>query len=466
MHGTSVINGCVLGKQTSNSTQGHRALSSGDIIISSADKYELVMEENGNVIVDFESRKNNIREQLWEKENEIEKYIGLSLTPPNKKWDFPDEMSSFGNQVVEINLQGKTKRVVIPGKTEIGYDTNLLLQEVTAMCEKPTVYQGVVEKDFLSLPTFCTVGCMTKHQRYFPLWESEKSLHLKEGKLSQHYLFVADNKPKNDRGMIDGFNTVLRARLRDVDFYIREDKKLSLDSALEKLKDIVYHQKLGSQYQRVERLQNITANIAELMNLDEQQQHTLVNATKICKADLSTLMIGEYPEFEGMMAAEYCCQKTDSITGQPSDVYELVRWHNNYENSPLPLLPSENKFLKMGSVLILACQLEKLVGLFGIGEKPAGNKDPHGLRGAAAMIVNILTLTRYALPTDKLINIARNTFDKLPQFNISEIQNFIDGRLRAILLAEKPLLTTKEESQKKITKKTCSMRFFQHHNRC
>ena len=230
--------------------------------------------------------------------------------------------------------------------------------------------------------------------------------------------------------MIDGFNAVLRARLRDVEFYLAEDKKLSAEAALDKLKNIVYHKKLGSQFARVERLQKIAANIAELMNLDQAQKEMLAHAARLCKADLATQMINEYPEFEGKMAAEYFCRHDEELA-------QLVRFHNCYESDR----QHRRRFSPMTSppaaALMLANHLEKLIGMFGIGEKPSGNKDPHGLRTAAAEVAAIIKGQAASMQTVALIAAARRAFDDLPgadNIDENEIAAFIAERERHRIL--------------------------------
>ena len=393
MHGDTVIGGKIMGIAGGDKTLGHRVLAATPVSPLSADQYPQAMRNEGNVIVALDQRKENIRKQLWAAADD------KNCTPNLRPVDGHDS-----------------------GQADTSYADEELLNEVTAMCEMPTVYCGTMEAEFLSLPHFCVIGCIKKHQRYFPVYQ--------QGKLSPHYLLVADNAPPHPAAMIDGFNAVLRARLRDVEFYLAEDRKLSAEAALDKLKNIVYHKKLGSQFVRVERLQKIAANIAELMNLDQAQKEMLAHAARLCKADLATQMINEYPEFEGNMAAEYFCPHNE-------DLKELVRFHNCYESDhqhdcrfSLPASPP-------AAALMLANHLEKLIGMFGIGEKPSGNKDPHGLRTAAAEVAAIIKGQAASMQTATLITAARRAFDDLPgtdNIGENEIAAFIAERERHRIL--------------------------------
>ena len=404
MHGDTVIDGKIMGIAGGGKTLGHRVLAATPVSPLSADQYPQTMRNEGSVIVAIEERKENILEKLW-------KAAGDKNCRPN----LPQPVSS-PSRFISLHY-------IPPYEDANSSDDGELLNEVAAMCENPTVYCGTMEAEFLSLPHFCIIGCIKKHQRYFPIYQQGK-------KLSPHYLLVADNAPLHPAAMIDGFNAVLRARLRDVEFYLAEDKKLSAKAALNKLKNIVYHKKLGSQFVRVERLQKIAANIAELMNLDQAQKEMLAHAARLCKADLATQMINEYPEFEGKMAAEYFCQPD-------KDLAQLVRWHNCYKSDFLHCRRFSPMISPPAAALMLANHLEKLIGMFGIGEKPSGNKDPHGLRTAAAEVAAIIKGQAASMQTAALITAARRAFDDLPRadnIDENEIAAFIAERERHRIL--------------------------------
>ena len=377
MHGKNTIDGTVMNIAATKTTQGHPILTTDQIAIANADDYEKTMREKGMVIVDEDARREEVRNQLWQMAKAKKHRIKLSLSMPE---DLPD---------------------YLPDES--------LLFEVTAMCEYPTAYEGEM-LGAESLPDFLVVSCMKKHQRFFPVYDQNGVLN------RARYFVVADNKPEHSAPMLAGFDSVLRARLRDLFFYYTEDKKHSAEYYLERLKKVAYHGKLGSQYDRVCRLQTIARGIAKLMNLDNKQKELLEESVKLCKADLPTLVIGEYPDMEGEMAAEYFCD---------GETAEIVRGHNASKDEIGGGQPACH-------ALLLADNLEKLVGMFGIGEKPTGSKDPHGLRTAAAKVVLVLQYLATQVESDKLLQVTAEAFDKLPNFkhfDFQETWNFILARM-------------------------------------
>ncbi len=305
-----------------------------------------------------------------------------------------------------------------------------LLAEVTAMTEYPQVYVGQIDEQFLSLPAFCVEGCMIKHQRAFPMLDATEQL-------SVNYQLVADNQPSEPQSMISGFNKVLRARLQDVAFYIEQDEKLSLDDCLQQLKSVVYHHRLGSQFERVLRLQKIIEVFANTLEMSATDTSLAQKAMRVCKADLSTLLISEYPEFEGWVAAYYFC-KNDSA------VANLVRYHHTRDRQII------NGLDVLGKLIVLVNHLEKLVAMFGIGEKPSGSKDPYGCRVSAGVVADIHTLLGQThpllvrqMPLDKLIAMVADVFPPLVDFSVDEVWQFIIERKKQALLDNYSGVTTK-----------------------
>ena len=391
MHGENVIGGTVMNVAAGKTTKGHPILTTDEIVIASADDYEKTICEKGMIVIDGEMRRQEIAVQLWQAAKEKKCCISLPCPPAE------DEKTWYDHMVLRDgdNLD------------------NELLWEVAAMCERPAVYAGKI-CDTESLPDFCVVGCMKKHQRFFPSYDKNCVLN------REHYFVVVDNKPTDPSLMLAGFDSVLHARLRDLSFYYAEDTKHSKDKKhlanyyLERLKTVTYHGKLGSQYDRVCRLQKIAHGVAELMNLDDKQKALLEESVKLCKADLTTLIVGEYPDMEGKIAAEYFC--TDEVA-------EIVRYHNVLATK------IDKAFCRAYYALLLANNLEKLVGMFGIGEKPTGSKDPHGLRTAAFRIVCVLRDAEKNLAGDKLLHMTMTAFDELPHFDLHEVWDFIIARM-------------------------------------
>ena len=353
------IAGEVMGAQAGRTTLGHRFMSEGEVEIRSAMEYEGAM-EGAKVIADFYARVEKIN-------NECE-------------------------SVADEN-----------GGVPLG--ATFMNATIAAMTECPRVYCGKIRPEFMDIPADCFNLCLQKHQRCFPMMKA-----LSENRIP-HFLYVADNAPESAAEMTRGFERVISARLADVAFYLAEDKKTSPEGNREKLKRIAYHEKLGSQFDRAERIRAIAAKIGAMMSLDGEEMKKLDRAAFICKADLPTLMVAEHPELEGIMAAEYYADD--------NEVGEIVQKHN--------LLALDDK----PSVLCLklANCMEKIAGMFWAGEKPTGDKDPHGLRGKATSVAYALLESN--LQVRKLIGAALSAFapDK-PSECADEIYNYLAERAR------------------------------------
>ena len=369
MHGKNVIGGTVMNVAAGKKTKGHPIMSTGEIAVAVADDYKKIMRDKGKIIVDEYERREEIKNRLQKEAEKI-----------NTMWN-------------------------------VGQGIDDLLPEVVAMCEYPVAYTGKM-RGAESLPDFCVAGCIKKHQRFFPAYDKDGQLNRKD------YFVVADNEPKNPAPMIAGFDSVLHARLCDLSFYYAEDIKHSIEYYLERLKTVVYHGKLGSQHDRVCRIQKIAFAVAEMIGLDNRQKMLLNESTLLCKADLTTFVVGEYPDLEGKMAAEYFCA---------GEVAEIVR-----EHSPETYKIAFEYYSDMPRAywaLLLADNLEKLVGMFGIGEKPTGSKDPYGLRTAAIKVMLVLSNNEEQLSGSELLQAAAATFDELPHFDLHEVWNFIVARM-------------------------------------
>ena len=327
--GSDAIAGEVMGVQAGRTTLGHRFMSEGEVEIRSATEYESAM-EGARVVADFQLRVEKINDEC---KSVAHKNGGVPLGPTFADYWTVSEMNST----------------------------------IAAMTEYPRVYCGNIRPEFMDIPADCFNLCLRKHQRCFPMKDTA------ENRLPR-FLCVADNAPDNPAEMTRGFERVLSARLADVAFYLAEDRKISLEESRQKLKRIAYHKKLGSQFDRAERIRVIAAKIGMMMNLDEAEMEKLDRAAFVCKADLPTLMIAEHPELEGVMAAEY-------YAGEDDMVKSIVRKQNS-----VPMDRPEPPEL----CLQLANFMEKIAGLFWAGEKPTGDKDPHGLRGMAAYTANAL----------------------------------------------------------------------------
>ena len=385
---TEEIAGEVMGVKAGRTTQGHRFLSDSAVEIQSAEGYEKAMEETGRVIVDYDVRIRKIADQC---------------------------------KTVAQHFDGQPR-----GPSFRDCHTFPKLDDVNAaMAEFPRVYCGEISPKFMNIPEDFFNLCLRKHQRCFPM---ETSAHER----LPNFLYVADNEPEDEAQMTHGFERVIAARLADVAFYLAEDKKIPLEENIERLKRIVYHEKLGSQFNRAERIREIAAKVGVMMNLGESEKKNLDRAAFICKADLPTLMIGEYPELEGVIAAEYYAESN-------AKVWEIVR-----QQMPIPMSHPSPSVL----ALQFANFMEKIAGMFWAGEKPTGDKDPHGLRGMAAYVAYHLlelgTLIRNGshvpkqnLQVRELIGAALSVFPDSPPKCADEIYDYLIERVR-----QNPMLAT------------------------
>src|SRR4051812_15511924 len=240
-----------------------------------------------------------------------------------------------------------------------------LLEEVAGLAEWPVVLIGSIEDEFMGLPPEILQTSMRTHQKYFALRDT------KAGKLANRFAVVA-NMIAEDGGkqIVAGNARVLRARLSDAKFFWDQDRKRTLDSRVDDLKNMVFHAKLGTQYERVERIKALAGEIAEKIGADVEKAK---RAARLCKADLTTGVVGEFPELQGVMGRYYALHH-----GEDADVADAIRDHYK------PLGPNDAVPTNKVSIAVaLADKLDQLVGFFAIGEKPTGSGDPYALRRAA-----------------------------------------------------------------------------------
>ena len=335
---SEAIAGEVMGVRSGRTTLGHRFMSEGPVEIRSAGGYEGVM-EGAKVVVDFDARKKSIVGQM-------------------------EKMRGAGEFVDPDETKGGMGNAPAP----IVREDNPLLAEVAAICEWPAVHRLPISYgDAFSAPLVCVKACIGEQQKGFLVDGGEAPL--------ADCFVIADNAPENPEAILRGFKSVINARLRDIQFYHEADRKLSLAACCEKLRSIAYHSKLGSQHDRVERVRKIAASIAKRVSLPADEMKDVHKAIQISKAALPTLMIGEYPTLAADMAADYFCQ------GGLGHLQGLVRQHEGKAQA------------HKGRKEICVCvsfHMERLVGMFGVGEFPTGSKDPHGLRMSAVSVVNSL----------------------------------------------------------------------------
>ena len=325
MRGHEVVPVHVLGLTSGTRTLGHRFMCKGEVVIRSADSYVEQMEFEGRVIPSFVARREQIEDKL---------------------------------QKAAASLHAT---VVVPDE---------LLDEVTALVEWPTVYESGFEKEFLSVPQECLILTMQQNQKYFALRDAT-------GALMDRFLLVSNLDTHHPESIIAGNARVVRARLADAKFFYDQDRKQTLESRVTGLASVVYHNKLGSQLERVERITEIAVGIARQLGQDITH---VERAARLAKADLRTLMVGEFPELQGIMGEYYARHD-----GESADVATAIREHYQprFAGDALPSTPA-------GTCVALADKLETVCGLFGIGEKPTGERDPYALRRHALGVLRML----------------------------------------------------------------------------
>jgi glycyl-tRNA synthetase beta chain len=279
------------------------------------------------------------------------------------------------------------------------------LDEVTALVEMPTVYVGEFEKEFLEVPAECLILTMKLNQKYFPLFAAD-------GTLSSRFLIVSNMKMDDAKNVIEGNQRVVRPRLADARFFFTTDKRTKLADRLPKLASVVYHNKLGSQGERMARVRAIAGAIAGAIaneiaatlsqanasngNTGAEFQASVDQAVQLSKADLVTDMVGEFPELQGTMGKYYALNE-----GINREVAEAIEDHYKPRFAGDTLPRSD-----VGVVVALADKLETLAGLFGIGQLPTGDKDPFGLRRHALGVIRMLIERKLPIGLDQLITIA------------------------------------------------------------
>ena len=352
LHGADVVPVTALGLQAGNSTHGHRFEAAVDpVVLKDADSYAATLRKEGAVIASFAERKAEIAKQL---------------------------------AAAAAKVGGGVKAI----------EDDALLDEVTALVERPNVLVCEFEKEFLDVPQECLILTMKANQKYFPLLDAA-------GKLTNKFLVVSNITPDDASAVIQGNERVVRPRLADAKFFFDQDRKKTLASRVEGLSKVVYHNKLGSQGERVERVRAIAKAIGQQLGGDALAQKA-DQAAQLAKTDLVTDMVGEFPELQGTMGRYYALND-----GLRADVADAIEDHYKprFAGDSLPRGD-------VGVVVALADKLETLVGMFGIGNQPTGDKDPFALRRHALGIVRMVVERKLPLKLIDLIHGAYKTFPK------------------------------------------------------
>lgn len=370
LFGDWVIAAPLLGVMSGQVTQGHRFMTKGAIKISHAEKYEAILETKGFVIADFAKRREIIKEKTMARARQLLKQADAYLEDD-------------------------------------------LLDEVTGLVEWPVILSGVFDKTFLTLPKEVLTSAMQDHQRYFPVKESTDEL-------LPYFIFVSNIESDDPALVIHGNERVLRARLEDAQFFYTTDQKESLQARLPRLKGITFHAKLGSLHDKAERLAALSVLIAEKLSANIADAK---RAGMLAKTDLTTDMVNEFPELQGVMGNYYAQHDKES-----AEICYAMReqYLPRFAGDTLP----EHA---IAQALAIADRMDLLVGVFGINQIPTGDKDPFGLRRAALGVLRILIEKQLPLDIKTILEAAVKNY-QVPLENkniIDDVLNFMQDRLRA-----------------------------------
>lgn len=371
LHGQCIINGRLFGLQAGNSTRGHRIHSPGPHTIASAENYSQVLEA-AYVEVDQKKRKDQVEQQAIE----LGKVAG-------------------GEALIDRNL----------------------LEEVTNLVEWPRALLGSFDKEFLDVPAEALIASMQDHQKFFPVVNAET------GALLASFITVANLESKDIDAVRAGFERVIRPRLADARFFWDQDNKSSLEDWIPLLNRIVFQNKLGSVGDKSKRIASISRMLAEVSGIDQDASE---RAASLCKCDLVSQMVGEFPELQGTMGRYYAIQ-----SGEDDSVAEAIGDHYKpaFSGDRLPTRA-------VGKVVSLADRLDTLCGIFATGLKPTGNKDPFALRRAALGLTRILLDGEVDIELDKALAISARVLEQqlpLSPERLLELRQFILERLKHYL---------------------------------
>ncbi|MFW2403686.1 MAG: glycine--tRNA ligase subunit beta [Gammaproteobacteria bacterium] len=372
LHGTDVIDAPVMETGAGNASRGHRFHSSGPIVISEPRDYLDTLEKEGRVIADFERRRAMVRDGV----------IAAAV--------------DAGGNVV---------------------DGESLYDEVAALVEWPVALLGRFDEQYLALPREVVISTLTGHQRYFPVSDQR-------GALLPLFITVANLESKDPGQVREGNERVIRPRLADAAFFWDSDRRKTLDSRRETLREVIYQRGLGSLADKSRRTAALAAWLASRLGVDKG---SVERAAELAQCDLVTGMVGEFPELQGTMGRYYAL--ADGEAGVVADAIG-EHYRPRFAGDALPVTD-------VGQVLAVADKLDTLAGVFSIGKRPTGKRDPFGLRRASLGVIRILI--ECGLDIDLKALIAK-AVDGQPKGNIesadlvNEIHTFISDRLRRYFL--------------------------------
>lgn len=370
--GEQIVPATILGKTAGNQTFGHRFHAPEAIEINKADEYAEKLASQGFVLADFEQRKEKIRTQLLAaaKENNAEVVIDEAL-----------------------------------------------LDEVTALNEWPSAIVGSFDQEFLQVAPECLISAMKGHQKYFHLLDSNQKLLAK-------FITISNIESSRPESVVEGNERVIRPRLSDAKFFWEQDLKQPLDSFLPRLETVVFQQKLGSLAAKVARVEKLAVLIGEQLNAEPD---LVARAARLSKSDLMSLMVGEFPELQGVMGRYYATAQNEN-----PQVAEAIdqQYQPRFAGDALPQQP-------IAQALAIADKLDTICGIYGIGEVPTGDKDPFALRRAALGVLRIMIENNLALDLKQLIEASlqihsedHGAIDAQPDL-VADLYEFIINRLKA-----------------------------------
>lgn len=371
LFGDKVVDAEIFGIKADQYTRGHRFHHPKPIKISNPEDYEQTLLNTGYVIADFNKRREKIA-------------TGMQAT-----------------------AQKQQQQVIMEPE---------LLDEVTGLVEWPVVLTGQFDKAFLEIPKEALISSMQVHQKCFPITDSN-------GNLLQHFLIISNIESTDPKAVINGNNWVMKARLADAAFYYEVDKEITLHQRSEKLKQVVFQAGLGSLWDKSERIAALAKIIAEKINADPIYTE---RAALLCKADLLTQMVGEFPELQGIMGRYYALHHSEPpIVAQAIEEHYFPRFSQD-------MLPSSLE----GAAVALADRIDSLVGIFGLGKEPTGDKDPFGLRRQAMGALRIIIEKELNLDLEDLISKAI-IIESVPKKDIKDnLLGFCFDRLKARYLEQ------------------------------
>lgn len=375
LFGSDIVNLEIAGVQSGNVTRGHRFLGQEAVVESPADYVEVLRKQH--VIVDIEERQSLIVKQI-------------EALAAEKDW-------------------------TIAVKDD-------LLEEVLYLVETPTVLFGGFDPAFLNIPKDVLITSMREHQRYFPVLD-------RTGKLLPYFVTVRNGGSQSLEVIAKGNEKVLRARLSDAKFFYEEDQKLEIKDALSKLESIVFHEELGTVGDKVRRIRRIADALAEKLRVSQDTQESVSRAADICKFDLVTQMVYEFPELQGVMGEDYARK-----AGEKEEVARAVFEHYQPRFAG-ETVPSTNA----GAIVSIADKIDTITGCFSIGIIPTGSQDPYALRRQAAGIVQILLDRKLSATLSDVFNIALDVHSNFGNMKRSadeirkELHEFFGLRVKKLL---------------------------------